>query len=272
MVVNKPKIVILGNVEDVKGTSNGQWKLKEGKNGKPDKIFLRTGSMIQIKELFDKVRGIKDAPNGITTSLKKILNSNTINLTNTSINTGIKFYSTYKSDGFKVSEDDTPIVFTSKVKPKSTDNITENLINNLKEAINFDDIKFDKSHPDYKKLTEQKRLVGDRIEKIAMTSTVFKPTDALEKDLTLQKAETKTAFNQLKSMIVGYHQIDDMIDNIDFTSADKNKDELKLMLADLNEVGVWTKRIENFSTKLDEINFIQEKEKTFLGNLWDNKR
>ena len=105
-----------------------------------------------------------------------------------------------------------------------------------------------------------------------MTSTVFKPTDALEKDLTLQKAETKTAFNQLKSMIVGYHQIDDMIDNIDFTSADKNKDELKLMLADLNEVGVWTKRIENFSTKLDEINFIQEKEKTFLGNLWDNKR
>ena len=255
----KPKTITLGNVE-----GNGQWKLKPGsKKGEPDKIFKRNGSETIFHKLADKLRGIKDAPEDITRSLKETFASNKINLSNLSINSGIKFYSTYSP----VNKSVAPIIFTSKVTPKLTGNITQNLINDLKETINFDDIKFDKSHPDYKKLTEQKRLVGDMIEKIAITSTVFRPTDELEKDLTLQKAQIKTAFHQLKSTIVGYHQVDDMIDKFDHSSAYKNKDELKRMIADLNVVGVWSKRIENFSTKLDEIKFIQEKE--ILGNVWN---
>ena len=117
MVVNKPKIVILGNVEDVKGTSNGEWKLKEGKNGKPDKIFLRTGSMIQIKKLFDKVRGIKDAPVGITKSLKETFNNHKIPFTNKSINEGVEFNTHYVPNFGKAGaylSPDERIIFISK--------------------------------------------------------------------------------------------------------------------------------------------------------------
>jgi uncharacterized protein YhaN len=75
-------------------------------------------------------------------------------------------------------------------------------------------------------------------------------------------------YNYLKSSLT-IPKVDDVIsvhkkkyDEI-HSELDKNKDELKLKIVILEEVKVWSKRIENFSTALDKINFIQEKKNLY---------
>jgi len=101
---------------------------------------------------------------------------------------------------------------------------------------------------------------------ISITSTELKPTDGNKKDLESQKIAAHIEFFQLTKMIIGTDKIDDkkneLIKKIESTSVGKNKDELKSMIADLNEVEVWSTRIDKFNDELDKINIGREKEES----------
>ena len=154
----------------------------------------------------------------------------------------------------------------SEIAERFSSESYKNIIKELKNAIDFDKINFDKSHPNYKDLVFQKNIVEDMITIISITSTKLKPTDENKKDLESQKIAAHIEFFQLTKMIIGTDKIDDkkneLIKKIESTSVGKNKDELKSMIADLNEVEVWSTRIDKFNDELDKINIGREKEES----------
>ena len=233
----KPKTITLGNVE-----GNGQWMQRQGKNGEPDKIFLRTGSMIGIKKIFDNIRGIKTAPLAITKSLERTLHFHNLKLSNSDI----------KKAGAYLSFDDT-IKFTtkSKIENKPTKSILKDLpepektfdamkthINNLRIAVDLDNIKFDKSHPDYENLKSQKDHLEETIKDIAFISTSYEPIDDNIKKLGQQKQKLISQLAVLSTTFEkGYHRSP-----------------------------VWEKRMDNLQAEINKINFTQEKKQS----AWDN--
>ena len=65
MKANQSRIIVLGNM-----SGNGDLMIKKGKDGEPEKIFIRKGATTPLHKLLDKIRGITKANAELETTLK----------------------------------------------------------------------------------------------------------------------------------------------------------------------------------------------------------